>query len=102
MPVLIFGTFVQPSPPPTDEAALSPAHGRFSRDALSDHQVGDNSGLDGDRGAAPQRANTSWRPSATRATSPSVISGKNGNASDRLATSSHTGNSPSRCPNRSR
>ena len=40
--------------------------------------------------------------SATRATWPSVISGKNGSASERAATSSQTGNSPSRWPKRSR
>ena len=40
--------------------------------------------------------------SATRATWPSVISGKNGSATDRAATSSQIGNSPSRCPKRSR
>ena len=33
---------------------------------------------------------------------PSLISGKNGSASERAATSSQTGNSPSRCPKRSR
>ena len=40
--------------------------------------------------------------SATRVTWPSVSSGKNGSASERAATSSHTGNSPSRWPKRSR
>ena len=39
---------------------------------------------------------------ATRSTWPSVISGKNGSAIERAATSSHTGNSPSRWPKRSR
>ena len=38
----------------------------------------------------------------TRATWPSLISGKNGSASERAATSSQTGNSPSRWPKRSR
>ncbi len=40
--------------------------------------------------------------SATRATWPSVIAGKNGSATDRAATSSQTGNSPGRWPNCSR
>jgi ribosomal protein S18 acetylase RimI-like enzyme len=40
--------------------------------------------------------------SATAPTCPSVISGKNGSAMERAATSSHTGNSPGRWPNRSR
>ena len=39
---------------------------------------------------------------ATRSTWPSVIAGKNGSATDRAATSSQTGNSPSRWPKRSR
>ena len=39
---------------------------------------------------------------ATRSTWPRSSSGKNGSASDRAATSSHTGNSPSRWPKRSR
>ena len=39
---------------------------------------------------------------ATRATWPSLICGKNGSASERAATSSQTGNSPSRWPKRSR
>ncbi|MEA2387678.1 MAG: hypothetical protein QOG41_451 [Thermoleophilaceae bacterium] len=42
------------------------------------------------------------KPSATRATCDSLNPGKNGSASDRAATSSHTGNSPSRWPKRSR
>ncbi len=42
------------------------------------------------------------RASATRATWPSVICGKNGSASDAAATRSQTGNSPGRWPKRSR
>jgi predicted ATP-grasp superfamily ATP-dependent carboligase len=53
-------------------------------------------GLAGGYRSTPRNA------SATRATCPSVMSGKNGSAIDRAATSSHTGNSPSRWPNRSR
>ncbi len=52
--------------------------------------------------ATSVRASTEASAVATRSTWPSVISGKNGSAIDRAATSSHTGNSPSRCPNCSR
>ena len=48
-----------------------------------------------------RRARSAAAP-ATRSTWPSVISGKNGSASERAATSSQTGNSPSRWPKRSR
>ena len=48
------------------------------------------------------RPSTSRRAAATRSTCASVISGKNGSASERAATSSQTGNSPSRWPKRSR
>jgi ribosomal protein S18 acetylase RimI-like enzyme len=50
----------------------------------------------------PVRPSTDASASDTRATWPSVMAGKNGRASDRAATSSHTGNSPGRWPKRSR
>ena len=42
------------------------------------------------------RPNTARSASPTRVSCPSLISGKNGSASERSATSSQTGNSPSR------
>ena len=67
----------------------------------------------GARGSATRRQSTAARrpgPSTSRASAsrrrratwPSPISGKNGSASERAATSSQTGNSPSRWPKRSR
>ena len=64
-----------------------------------------------DTGSATERQNgapyvtaasAARRWAATRATCPSLICGKNGSASERAATSSQTGNSPSRWPKRSR
>jgi hypothetical protein len=54
------------------------------------------------RGLYRAEASTSRSASATRATWPSVIPGKNGSAIERAATSSQTGNSPGRWPKRSR
>ena len=54
------------------------------------------------RDAARRPSDRRAAASATRATWPSVIAGKNGSAIERAATSSHTGNSPSRWPKRSR
>ena len=48
------------------------------------------------------QATVSERLGDLRRTWPSVIAGKNGSAIERAATSSQTGNSPSRWPNRSR
>jgi len=49
-----------------------------------------------------QRPSAMRKASATRATSLWLSPGKNGSASERAAMSSHTGNSPSRWPKRSR
>ncbi len=49
-----------------------------------------------------QRPRMPVSASATRSTWPSLMRGKNGSAIERAATSSHTGNSPSRWPNCSR
>ena len=49
-----------------------------------------------------QPCRTCVSASATRATWPSVMAGKNGSATERSATSSQTGNSPGRWPKRSR
>lgn len=54
------------------------------------------------RRAYPRRPRTWPSDSATRDTWPSLIPGKNGSAIERAATSSQTGNSPSRWPKRSR
>src|SRR5262249_20845006 len=54
-----------------------------------------------DRAFAP-RPSATPRTWATRAIWPSLMWGKKGSASERAATSSQTGNSPSRWPNRSR
>ena len=70
--------------------------GGVLRLAEAGHAAGASGSLE--RSAAGSRA----APRATRATWPSLIAGKNGSASERAATSSQTGNSPSRWPKRSR
>ena len=52
--------------------------------------------------AGSQRPSTDLSAETTCAICPSLNPGKNGSASERAATSSQTGNSPGRCPNRSR
>ena len=54
------------------------------------------------QGESRRGSSTARSAAATRSTWPSVISGKNGSATERAATSSQTGNSPSRWPKRSR
>ena len=85
-------------------------------DAMAEHDRQRGAASRDHRAAARARAGASHRaathrrsgraPAAERASAsrrarpgPSVIAGKNGSASERAATSSHTGNSPSRWPN---
>ena len=83
--------------------ALYEAHGLpHARDPASAQRRGRGRGRRPRLHRLLQARVTAISASATRATWPSVISGKNGSATDRAATSSQTGNSPSRWPKRSR